>query len=231
MPEIEMKGKNVEEAIQKGLEKLNCTRNQAEIKVIDEGTSGLFGLMGAKPARILITTKSADCKKEEISVEVDAKKACQTVEKILSEIINKMGMCLKSVKTEFNTDSLDAEIETEESGYVIGKNGQTLDSIEYLTQIIANNILNSKIKVNLDCEKYRQKQNEKLKVLADKAVEYVSRTGKIYRFEPMSAKERKIIHTYLKNNSNIETFSEGEGVLRKVGIKTFQKNSAIDARS
>ena len=59
--------------------------------------------------------------------------------------------------------------------------------------------------------------------MADKAVEYVKRTGKIYRFDPMNAKERKIIHTYLKDNSQIETFSEGEGIMRKVGIKLSKK--------
>ena len=134
-----------------------------------------------------------------------------------------MRLGLKSVKTVPGSDSVNAEIETEESGYIIGKNGQTLDSLEYITQIIVNNDLHSKIKVNLDCEKYRQKQNEKLKVMADKAVEYVKRTGKIYRFDPMNAKERKIIHTYLKDNSQIETFSEGEGIMRKVDIKLSKK--------
>ncbi|MDR1195434.1 MAG: protein jag, partial [Endomicrobium sp.] len=210
MPEIEMKGKSIEEAIQKGLQQLGCAREQAEIKVLDEGTAGLFGLMGAKPARVLIIAdeRHADGKQE--TVEINPKEACKKVEQILTDFLNKMNMDIKTVKTEFDTDSVNAEIEAEESGFIIGKNGQTLDSLEYITQIIANNDLNSKLKVNLDCEKYRQKQNEKLKILADKAVEYVNRTGKIYRFEPMSAKERKIIHIYLKNNSTIETFSEGE---------------------
>lgn len=221
MQEIEMKGKNVEEAIKKGLEQLGCAREHAEIKVLDEGTTGLFGLMGAKPARIIISTEHAKC--GNAASEVDAKEASKKVEQVLSDILNKMGMGLKSIKAEFETDSVNAEIEAEESGYIIGKNGQTLDSLEYIVQIIVNNDLNSKIKVNLDCEKYRQKQNEKLKVMADKAVEYVNRTGKIYRFEPMNAKERKIIHTYLKDNSKIETFSEGEGVMRKVGIKLSKK--------
>jgi Predicted RNA-binding protein len=226
MPELEMKGKNVEEAIQKGLEKLGCTKEQASIKVLDEGTTGLFGLMGAKPARVLIETAAGNCKRNAVSAE--PKEACAKVEKTLTDILKKMLLGLKSVKTSFDEDNVSAEIDAEDSSYIIGKNGQTLDSLEYITQIIANNELNSKIKVTLDCEKYRQKQNEKLKVLADKAVEYVNRTGKIYRFDPMNAKERKIIHTYLKDNSAIETFSEGEGILRKVGIK-HSKKTAIPA--
>lgn len=221
MQEIEIKGKNVEEAIRKGLQQLGCTREQAEIKVLDEGTTGLFGLMGAKPARVLITAESAGRKPETSGSGQEQVRL--KVEKVLTEILNKMRLGLKSVKTVPGSDSVNAEIETEESGYIIGKNGQTLDSLEYITQIIVNNDLHSKIKVNLDCEKYRQKQNEKLKVMADKAVEYVKRTGKIYRFDPMNAKERKIIHTYLKDNSQIETFSEGEGIMRKVGIKLSKK--------
>lgn len=221
MQEIEIKGKNVEEAIRKGLQQLGCTREQAEIKVLDEGTTGLFGLMGAKPARVLITAESAGRKPE--TAGSGPEQIRRKVEKVLTEILNKMSLGLKSIKTVSDSDSVNAEIETEESGYMIGKNGQTLDSLEYITQIIVNNNLHSKIKVNLDCEKYRQKQNEKLKVMADKAVEYVKRTGKIYRFDPMNAKERKIIHTYLKDNSQIETFSEGEGIMRKVGIKLSKK--------
>lgn len=221
MQEIEIKGKNVEEAIRKGLQQLGCTREQAEIKVLDEGTTGLFGLMGAKPARVLITAESAGRKPE--TAGSGPEQIRRKVEKVLTEILNKMSLGLKSIKTVSGSDSVNAEIETEESGYMIGKNGQTLDSLEYITQIIVNNDLHSKIKVNLDCEKYRQKQNEKLKVMADKAVEYVKRTGKIYRFDPMNAKERKIIHTYLKDNSQIETFSEGEGIMRKVGIKLSKK--------
>ena len=221
MPEIEMTGKNVEEAIIKGLEKLGCKKERACIKVLDEGTTGLFGLMGAKPARVLIETDNANCKPE--AAEVNPVQACKEVENIFSQIISKMGIEFKSVKSEFGAGYVSAEIEAPDSGFIIGKNGQTLDALEYIAQIIANNILNAKIKVNLDCENYRKKQNEKLKLLADKAVEYVSRSGKIYRFDPMSAKERKIIHLYLKDNQNIETFSEGQGVMRKVGIKLAKR--------
>ena len=216
-----MTGKNVEEAIKKGLEKLGCTKEQAQIKVLNEGTAGLFGLMGTKPARVLIISDSVNCKQEVI--EVDPKEACKKTEKILSGIAAKMGVSIKNIKSKFSADIVNAEIEAEDSGFIIGKNGQTLDALEYIVQIMVNNDLNAKIKINLDCENYREKQNEKLKILADKAVEYVSRTGKIYRFDPMNAKERKIIHMYLKNNPKIETFSEGEGAMRKVAIKPSKK--------
>lgn len=223
MPEIEMKGKNVEDAIIKGLEAFGCTREQAEIKIVDEGSTGLFGLMGAKPAIVLVSTDSENCTKP---IAVDPKKACQKVETILSDILGKMGIELKNITSSFENDAVNVEVTVSDSSFVIGKGGQTLDSLEYVSQIIANNKLESKIKVNLDCENYRLKQNERLKVMTDKAVEYVNRTGKIYRFDPMNAKERKIIHMYLKDNPDIESFSEGEGVMRKVGIKLANKKTA-----
>ncbi len=224
MPEIEMTGKTVEDAINKGLETLGCERKNTDIKILDEGATGLFGLMGAKPARVLISAESADCKKS-VPIEIDSKKAIKKVESILTEILKKMNIKLKEIKSSFENDSVNIEFSVDEGSFVIGKGGQTLDSLEYITQIITNNVLNTKIKVNLDCENYRLKQNERLKVMTDKAIEYVKRTKKIYRFDPMSAKERKIIHTYLKDNPAIESFSEGEGVLRKVGIKLSNKKS------
>ncbi len=225
MPEIEIKGKTVEEAINKGLEQLGCSREKAEIKILDEGSTGLFGLMGAKPAAVLISASAADCKNN-VTVEADPKKVIPKAEKTLSDIIDKMGIPLKSLKSSFVKDSINMEIAAGDSSFIIGKGGQTLDALEYITQIIVNNDLNTKIKLNLDCENYRTKQSERLKIMADKAVEYVNRTGKIYRFDPMSAKERKIVHTYLKDNPKIESFSEGEGSLRKVGIKLSGKKTA-----
>ena len=130
MQEIEIKGKNVEETIRKGLQQLGCTREQAEIKVLDEGTTGLFGLMGAKPARVLITAESVGCKPE--TAGSGPEQIRRKVEKVLTEIFNKMSLGLKSIKTVSGSDSVNAEIETEESGYMIGKNRQTLDSLEYI---------------------------------------------------------------------------------------------------
>lgn len=218
MPEIEIKGKNVEEAIAAGLAQLGCKREDAEIKILDEGATGLFGLMGAKPATVLITADEKNCSKD-LEISIDPKKACKKSEEVVSEIIKKMGIAVKEIQGICNDDIVNIDVVVSDSSFVIGKGGQTLDAIEYLTQIIVNNSFEGKVKVNLDCENYRQKQNEKLKILTDKAIEYVKRTKKIYRFEPMNAKERKIIHMYLKDNPDVESFSEGEGFLRKVGIK------------
>jgi len=226
VPEIEITGKTIEEAINKGLAQLGCERKDAEIKILDEGSSGLFGLMGAKPARVLISVSSSKCSEQvqisEKESEADVKKIRENVETILKNILNNMGIEFKEISSSYENKTVNAQVSASNGSFIIGKNGQTLDALEYIIQIIANNDSAFKIKVNIDCENYRIKQTEKLKILADKAVEYVIRTGKIYRFDPMGAKERKIIHTYLENNSKVETFSEGEGAFRKVGVKAVK---------
>ena len=225
MPEIEIKGKTIEEAIDKGIRHLGCERKDAEIKILDEGSSGLFGLMGSKPATVLISADPLKCSNLMSSDEskADIKKLCAKAETVLTDILNRMGIGLKSIGSSLEDKTVNLRIFADSGSFVIGKNGQTLDALEYITQILVNDNLHSRIKTNIDCENYRAKQINKLTLLADKAVDYVSRTGKIYRFEPMSAKERKIIHTYLQDNSKIESFSEGEGALRKVGVKPSKK--------
>jgi len=227
VPEIEIKGKTIEEAINKGILHLGCERKDAEIKILDEGSTGLFGLMGSKPATVLISADSSKCSNLISSGESedDIKKLCVKTETVLTDILNRMGMGLKNINSSYEDKTVKSQIFADNGSLVIGKNGQTLDALEYISQILVNENFHSKVKVNIDCENYRAKQINKLKLLADKAVDYVNRTGKIYRFEPMNAKERKIIHVYLKDNPKIESFSEGEGALRKVGVKPAKQSA------
>jgi spoIIIJ-associated protein len=224
MSEIESKGKTVSEAIINGLSMLGCKQKDAKIKILSEGTTGLFGLMGAKPAVVLISAEDSKCLNKTV-IEIDHKKICKKTEALLENILSKMNVSCHKIETSFKDDTINVAIHTDSNASIIGKNGQTLDSLEYITQTIINKEFGFKLKLNLDIENYRKKQIEKLQIMADKAVEYVNRTGKIYRFDPMSAKERKIIHVYLKDNPTIESFSEGEGTFRKVGIKSTTKKS------
>ena len=219
MQEIEIKGNTVKEAIETGLKQLGCTRENAEIKVLDEGSTGLFGLMGSKPAIVLITVDESVCKT--VIGEDEAKELKKKAESVLSEILRQTGIAPQSLSSAAAGDviSIDISAVGNDSNLIIGKSGQMLDSLEYITQLIVNRGSETKIKINLDCQNYRVKQNERLKILADKGVEYVLRAQKIYRFDPMNAKERKFIHSYLESNPKVESFSEGEGSMRKVGIK------------
>ena len=222
--ELEISGKNIEEAIEKGLRKLNCSKEDVELKILDEGTKGLFGLMGVKPARVLLTIKdkvksknNEENKKE--NKEIDFELACKNVKEYLERIISLMNININDIKISHNEDTINIEISTDSGNLSIGRAGQCINALEYIIQLMLNTNSNTRAKVSIDIENYRQKQEERLKAIANKAIEYVKRTKKIYRFEPMSAKERKFLHIYLKNIGGFDTFSEGEGLKRKVGVK------------
>ncbi len=232
MQEIEVSGKNIEEAIAAGLKQLNCSKEDVEIKILDEGTTGLFGLMGAKPAKVLLTLKSVskvneikkEVVKEEIKREIDFNLACSNAKEYVSKIISMMGLNINDIKISHDDETINIEVSTDSGSLLIGRGGQSLDSLEYIVQLMLNNNPTTRAKVNIDTEGYRLKQQDKLKTIIQKSIEYVRRTKKIYRFDPMPARERKYIHMYFKNMEEFDTFSEGNGHNRKVGVKLAVNN-------
>ena len=212
MTEIEAEGKTIEEAIQEGLRKLGCRRDEVEIKILNEGATGLFGLMGNKPAVVRITSKTD-------IVPVDFDLAQKRVKEILSELLKKMGIAFTQINTALMTGRILVEIKSDESGLIIGRNGQTLDAIELIVNLMLNKDKNTRTKVSVDADKFHLKHEEHLQKLAREAAQQVKKTGTPYTFEPMSSKERRIIHEFLKSEPDVETFSEGEGILRKLNIK------------
>lgn len=230
--ELEITGKNIEDAIEKGLQELNCSKEEVEIKVLDEGTKGLFGLMGSKPARVLLTIKDKSQiketkkeKKEEPKKEIDFDLACKNAQEYVSKIISMMNIKIDDIKVSHDEDTVNIEVSTDSGSLLIGRSGQSLNALEYVVQLMLNTNSSTRAKVTIDTENYRQKQQERLKTLINKAIEYVKRTKKIYRFDPMSAKDRKFIHQYFKDLGGFDTFSEGEGTMRKVGVKlSIDKN-------
>ena len=229
--ELEITGKNIEDAIEKGLRELNCSKEDVEIKVLDEGTKGLFGLMGAKPSRVLLILKdktqvkeTKKMKKEEPKKEIDFDLACKNAQEYVLKIISMMNIKVEDIKVSHDEDTVNIEVATDSGSLLIGRSGQSLNALEYVVQLMLNTNSLTRAKVSIDTENYRQKQQERLKTVASKAIEYIKRTKKIYRFDPMPAKDRKFIHTYFKNLGGFDTFSEGEGSMRKVGVKLSVEN-------
>jgi len=217
MKELEIEGKTVEEAIKEGLRTLNCSRENAEIKILDEGSSGLFGLMGNKPAKVRISSE------KNLLEGIDLAKAQENAKKTIAEILKLMGISLTSAKTSVAEERIHVELTSPESSLIIGKNGQTLDALETILNLILSKNKPTRIKTDIDIENYRKRQEERLNELAHKAGEQARQTGKVFRLEPMSARERRIIHTALKASEDLETFSEGEGAVRKVVVKPILK--------
>ena len=229
LKELEKSGKNIDDAIEAGLKELNCSKEDVEIKILDEGTKGLFGLMGAKPAKVLLTikdkNKKAETRKEEPKREIDFNLACKNAKEYTSKIISMMNINVTDIKVSHDEETVNIDVATDSGSLLIGRSGQSLNALEYVVQLMLNTNPSTRAKVAIDTENYRQKQQDRLKTIANKAIEYVKRTKKIYRFDPMSAKDRKFIHKYFKNIGGFDTFSEGEGAMRKVGVKlSIDKN-------
>jgi spoIIIJ-associated protein len=204
---IEVKGKNVEEAIEKGLKQLNLSREEVEIKILDEGASGLFGLMGAKPAR----------------VQLKPKKEGNLLSGDLLEILRNLFRQMK-IKARFQTEKeekgrIRVKINSPDSALLIGKKGATLDALELIVNLIYHKQNKSAPWVVLDTKSYRLRRERKAKQLAQEAAEEVKKTGKDYPLPPMSREERRAVHTLLKDDPEVETISQGEEENRRVIIR------------
>lgn len=204
---IEYTAKSVDEALMEALINLKTTSDNIEYEVIEKETNGIFGFF-SKRAKIRVRTK-------------------KTIEGVARNFIEKL---LTAMNIEFKVDiiyhedgsSLDIDISGEDMGILIGKRGQTLDSLQYLTSLVVNKESNSYLKVKLDTENYRQRRKETLENLAKNISYKVKRTKKSVSLEPMNPYERRVIHSALQNDKYVETHSEGEEPYRRV-IITLKK--------
>lgn len=205
MKSIIISSKTVQEGINEALLKLNVDRDEVDIEIIEEPNKGFLGFIGSKDAKIKVTVKN-DPKKQ--------------AEKFLKSLLEKMDIDAE-IKTSLHGDILDIELIGENSdamGAIIGKRGNTLDSIQYIISLIVNKNSEKYIKILLDTENYRKKREDTLIRLAKKMAGKAKRTRKKIKLEPMNPYERRIIHSALQSDPYIKTFSEGEDPNRKVVI-------------
>jgi len=208
MKSIEMTGKNVEEAIENALKKLNLSEDKVEIKVIEEGTKGLFKIFKGKEAKVEVTVK--EDKKEE-------------AKQFLRDVLNSMGI-LAEIRIKEEEDVLKINLTGPNMGLIIGYRGETLDSLQYLVSLVVNkNNEGTYKRVTLDTENYRAKREDTLIRLANKIAFKAKKTNRAVKLEPMNPYERRIIHSALQNDSSIITYSEGEEPFRKVVVDLKKK--------
>lgn len=175
-----------------------------------------------------VGAQQADIQAESsLNIEVVNKEELQDVEThealdFLKDVTNKMGLAL-NLKAKVGEDIVYVEMDGKDSGTVIGKRGQTLDAIQYLTSLVINKNSEKYIKVVVDAENYRAKRQKTLEQLANRLAAKVVRTRKYVRLEPMNPYERKVIHATLQQNPNITTRSEGEEPYRRVVIELKRK--------
>ncbi len=209
LTKITKSGKSIEEALQLALEELGVSENEVTYTVIEEASKGFLGL-GSKDAVIEVELKAA------ASVVADNE---NVAEKFLADVFEAMGMQVEISSTE-DEGSLNIQLEGEDMGIIIGKRGDTLDSLQYLTSLVANKgkSRDDYTRVTIDTEGYRQKREESLKALSERLANKVAKSGKKYTLEPMNPYERRIIHANLQSNEDVTTFSVGEEPYRKVVI-------------
>lgn len=207
---IEVSAKTVNEAITEACRKFGVTSDRLDYQVIEEGSSGFLGI-GAKPAII-----KAAVKIEEVSAEDAAKN-------FLNDVFAAMNMEVV-VDVNYNEEekSMDIELSGEEMGVLIGKRGQTLDSLQYLVSLVVNKEMEEYIRVKVDTENYRQRRKETLENLAKNIAYKVKKTRRPVSLELMNPYERRIIHSTLQNDRYISTHSEGDEPFRRV-VVTYKR--------
>lgn len=199
---VEKTGKTVQEAIDLALEELQCDRENVDIEVIEEGTKGIFGLIGNKVARVKVTVKESNSEK---------------AKEFLMSILDKMNVDAEIIAEE-TEDSILLVVKGDDIGIVIGRRGETLDSLQYLTSLVVNKSKEEYKRVVIDIENYRQKREETLVKLANRLADRVIKYKKKITLEPMNPYERRVIHSSLQNHRYVETYSVGEEPNRKVVI-------------
>lgn len=200
---IEVTGKTVDDAITEALVKLGTTSDQIEYEVIEKGSTGFLGI-ARRDAIIKVRKK--------FTIE-------DSIKDFLNQVFDAMGMEVEIlVNKEDDEKNINVELKGKDMGVLIGKRGQTLDSLQYLTNLAVNKQSDSYVKIKLDTEDYRKRRRETLENLARNIAYKVKRTKRPVSLEPMNPFERRVIHSALQNDRYVTTHSEGEEPYRHVVV-------------
>ncbi|WP_079477488.1 RNA-binding cell elongation regulator Jag/EloR [Halobacillus salinus] len=202
MKQITATGTTMDEAIESALKQLQTSKDQVDVHVIDEGKKGFLGF-GSKPAIVQVSIR---------------KNPVQDAESFIQDVAAQMGAPV-TIKTDVKDRDITMDLESDKVAMLIGKRGQTLNSLQYLAQLVINRESNQFYTVMIDAEGYRGRRRETLESLAERLADKAIRTGKDVRIEPMPSYERKIIHSVLQNNREVETYSDGKEPRRFVVIR------------
>ena len=265
MPQTqEFSGKDIDTAIKNACTKLTLSKNELKYDVISEGTSGIFGIVGRKDAKIRVAlpdietqaeeelegirsfvdeafgeeTRLEDTRKPEVKTEV--KPEVKTFEEPEAVDVSKGAIALgiealqkmadlitddAKITAGTEADRLTLSIEGGNSGILIGRKGQTLDALQFLTDKIINRKSEARVRVKVDIEGYMETRKSNLKHLAYKMADKAKKTGRPATINQMSAQDRRIVHLALKDDNLVRTQSMGDGYYRRLVIFPKKKNS------
>lgn len=203
MDRIEKTGKTVEDAIEAALAEMGVERDQVEYRVLEAPSRALFGLLGGKEAKVEVILKKSE--------------PVENAKLFLFNVTRAMGL-LVTIDVQPGVDNVVLNLRGEDLGLLIGKHGQTLDALQYLTNLASHREGRDRLRIIVDIEDYRRRRADTLEQLALRLADRVKRTGERVVLEPMNPHERKIIHMSLQDDIRIETISEGEDPYRRVVI-------------
>ena len=208
MKSIEMTAKTVEEAIEIALKELDVDRVEVEIDVISRGKAGILGI-GSELASVRVT------KVDGTSDVLDS--ANEVIKNLISHMDVDVVVNLKEADNE-ETGGPIFEIEGDDSGLLIGRKGETLRSLQFMTRFIVGRQTGERANISLDVEGYDERRKQSLANLAIRVAQRVVKTGRSIELEPMSARERRLVHVALAENVEVYTESSGEGRDRRVVV-------------
>lgn len=204
---MEFSAKTVDDAITEACQKFTVSSDKLDYEVVEEGSSGFLGI-GSKPAVIKARVKSS---------------VSDIAKDFLKDVFEAMDMVVVvNVKYNEADRTMDIDLSGDDMGVLIGKRGQTLDSLQYLVSLVVNKDVEDYIRVKVDTENYRQRRKDTLENLAKNISYKVKRTKRAVSLEPMNPYERRIIHSALQNDKYVTTHSEGEEPYRHV-VVTIKK--------
>lgn len=243
---VEKAGRTIDEAIQEALKQLGATRKDVDIEVLEEGSKGLFGLLGARRARVRVELKPGvepapvvedDDFPGDFLDEADdivlptpaprrwspedkavIEEKLSAAEQFLTGVLERMGVDAALETRMDDDDIVVVNIAGDDLGLVIGRRGQTLDALQFLVNQVANKSGGVRVRIVLDAEGYRERRADALAALARRMANKARRERRKVTLDPMNALERRIIHLTLADEVGVETYSEGEDPQRRVVI-------------
>jgi spoIIIJ-associated protein len=209
MKVIEVEGKSIDEAVRKAADTLGVHHSkirESDIEVLDEGKTGIFGFGVSRSAKIRVTYS------------FEMSDSSEGAREIVKTILDKMGIDVSVRNVNESENKIYIELESENSGLIIGKKGKTLEALQFIVNMMVNAKSRTEKKVIIDIESYRAKRERTLRKMSQEIADKVVRTGKPYSLEPMNPFERRLIHMALQNHEKVVTKSEGQGAFRKVKV-------------
>jgi spoIIIJ-associated protein len=221
---VEVSGRSVDEAVEKALQELDADRDEVETEVLNEGSRGLLGL-GAEEARVRVTlVQSKELPGEAVVAEeppIETEEVARIALEVLRDLLSHMGIEATVVAREPEEDKglpVVLDVQGEDLGILIGRQGETLRDLQYVTRLIVSRKLQRWVNILVDVGGYKKRRERILTELAERMAQRVIAEGRPVTLEPMPAHERRIVHMALRDHRSVTTESTGEGRRRKVVI-------------